>query len=241
MLDVHPPHEAAHTWKDFFIHVGTICVGLLIAVGLEQSIEAFHRATERRELLHDLHTECERNIKMLVPDLISYRGLVDWDTRAVIALRSVPVVGGSITVTLPAQSSHPGPPHAPSRAVWAVAKSSGKVALLPESQAEAFDRVDLQAEQFRLAADRTNAATRALANFDLRTGTTVEPGATLHLTPAQRDDLLASLTTNITEALGTINWVASWQGASEAVLDGVTDQDEMSVYMDRARAAAIPH
>jgi hypothetical protein len=33
MLDVHPPHEAAHTWKDFFIHVGTICVGLLIAIG----------------------------------------------------------------------------------------------------------------------------------------------------------------------------------------------------------------
>ena len=32
MLDVHPPHEAAHTWKDFFIHIATICVGLLIAV-----------------------------------------------------------------------------------------------------------------------------------------------------------------------------------------------------------------
>ena len=24
MLDVHPPHEAAHTWKDFFIHIATI-------------------------------------------------------------------------------------------------------------------------------------------------------------------------------------------------------------------------
>jgi len=23
MLDVHPPHEAAHTWKDFFIHIAT--------------------------------------------------------------------------------------------------------------------------------------------------------------------------------------------------------------------------
>jgi hypothetical protein len=54
MLDVHPPHEAAHTWKDFFIHVGTICVGLLIAIGLEQTVELFHHrheANHAREML----------------------------------------------------------------------------------------------------------------------------------------------------------------------------------------------
>jgi|GEM_PF-3654432 len=28
MLDVHPPHEAAHTWRDFFIHIVTIVLGL---------------------------------------------------------------------------------------------------------------------------------------------------------------------------------------------------------------------
>ena len=39
MLDVHPPHEAAHSWKDFFIHIATIVVGLLIAVSFEQTVE----------------------------------------------------------------------------------------------------------------------------------------------------------------------------------------------------------
>jgi hypothetical protein len=38
MLDVHPPHKAAHTFKDFFIHIATIVIGLLIAVGLEQTV-----------------------------------------------------------------------------------------------------------------------------------------------------------------------------------------------------------
>jgi hypothetical protein len=28
MLDVHPPHSLTRTWKDFFIHVGTICLAL---------------------------------------------------------------------------------------------------------------------------------------------------------------------------------------------------------------------
>lgn len=32
MLEVHPHYEAAHSWKDFFIHLGTITIGLLLAL-----------------------------------------------------------------------------------------------------------------------------------------------------------------------------------------------------------------
>jgi hypothetical protein len=32
MLEMHAPHQLVHTWKDFFIHIATIVVGLLIAV-----------------------------------------------------------------------------------------------------------------------------------------------------------------------------------------------------------------
>jgi hypothetical protein len=39
MLNVHASRESIHTWKDFFIHIATICVGLLIALGLEQTVE----------------------------------------------------------------------------------------------------------------------------------------------------------------------------------------------------------
>ncbi len=50
MLDVHPPHASAHTWRDFFIHIATIVIGLLIAIGLEQSVEFFHHRHQRNEL-----------------------------------------------------------------------------------------------------------------------------------------------------------------------------------------------
>lgn len=44
MLDVHPAHHPANSWKEFFIHIATIVLGLLIAVGLEQTVEYFrHR------------------------------------------------------------------------------------------------------------------------------------------------------------------------------------------------------
>jgi len=53
MLDVHPAHHAATTWRDFFIHIATIVLGLLIAVALEQTVEYFHH----RHLAHEAHEQ----------------------------------------------------------------------------------------------------------------------------------------------------------------------------------------
>ncbi len=50
MIDIHPPHHAASTWRDFFIHIATIVVGLCIAVGLEQTVEHFHQRHQLQEL-----------------------------------------------------------------------------------------------------------------------------------------------------------------------------------------------
>lgn len=50
MLDVHPPHTPTHSWRDFFIHIATIVIGLLIAIGLEQTVEYFHELHQLREL-----------------------------------------------------------------------------------------------------------------------------------------------------------------------------------------------
>ena len=50
MIEVHPPHHAATTWRDFFIHIITIVVGLLIAIGLEQTVEHFHQRHQLQEL-----------------------------------------------------------------------------------------------------------------------------------------------------------------------------------------------
>ena len=64
MLDVNPPHEAAHSWKDFFIHIATIVIGLLIAVGLEQTVEVIHHHNQvvqtRRELEHERESNRQR-------------------------------------------------------------------------------------------------------------------------------------------------------------------------------------
>ena len=59
MLDVHPPHEAAYSWRDFFVHLATITIGLLIALSLEGCVEWRHH----RNLVHEAETSLQREIR----------------------------------------------------------------------------------------------------------------------------------------------------------------------------------
>jgi len=61
MLDVHPAQHAASTWRDFFIHIATIVIGLLIALGLEQTVEYFHHRIEVKRTREELRLEREAN------------------------------------------------------------------------------------------------------------------------------------------------------------------------------------
>ena len=67
MLDVHAPHETLQTWKAFFIHLATIVIGLLIAVGLEQTVEYFHHRQQVAEIRRSLYLMgiSERNVARL--------------------------------------------------------------------------------------------------------------------------------------------------------------------------------
>ena len=61
MLDVHPPTAAIHGWKDFFVHIATITIGLLIAIGLEQTVEYVHHLEQLRTVRYELAKELDEN------------------------------------------------------------------------------------------------------------------------------------------------------------------------------------
>jgi hypothetical protein len=54
MIEVHPPHEDVHTWRQFFIHIAAITIGLLIAIGLEQTVVYFHHRHQLQEARREL-------------------------------------------------------------------------------------------------------------------------------------------------------------------------------------------
>ena len=65
MLDVHPAHHAATTWHEFLVHIATIVLGLLIAVGLEQTVEYVHHRIQARETRENLQQEIAKNLEIL--------------------------------------------------------------------------------------------------------------------------------------------------------------------------------
>jgi hypothetical protein len=61
MLDVHPPNTKLHSVGEFFLHLFTITIGLLIALGLEAAAERHHHHQQRGEAESNLRQEITDN------------------------------------------------------------------------------------------------------------------------------------------------------------------------------------
>jgi len=140
----------------------------------------------------------------------------------------------SLPVAAPVSSAS-----APLMPAWAVARTNGKAALLPEDRAEVYERLAHEAEQLEGAKERLRKVQLDTIAFGLRLGTAVEAGATLHLIPADRDILMQSLASELASYIEVIHWNALWAGACEAVADNVTSTAAMTPYL-RKRLAALP-
>jgi hypothetical protein len=150
MLDVHPAHHAANSWRDFFVHIATIALGLLIAVGLEQTVEWVHHRHQLHQLEEDLHAEGLRNLHVAL-DNIAYMEQV----RNYYAAQYAELVRASRAHRAPAGLT----PHLPkgvryikpAYAVWTVAQQSGTLGLLPREDAQRYVRLY---SVVQMAADR---------------------------------------------------------------------------------------
>lgn len=65
MLEVHPPEHAPHSVRDFFLHIFTITIGLLIALGLESMVEWRHHVHLGHQAAETMRRELEENRKDL--------------------------------------------------------------------------------------------------------------------------------------------------------------------------------
>jgi hypothetical protein len=95
MLDVHAPHERMEGYKDFFLHLFTITVGLLIALSLEGCVEWQHHRHLVRDADAGLHREIGENIKVVAPlrqQIKEEQKLLAKDLDVLAVLRADPTV-----------------------------------------------------------------------------------------------------------------------------------------------------
>jgi hypothetical protein len=227
MLNVHPPHETAHTWKDFCIHIATITVGLLIAIGLEQSVEAIDHWHERGKLERQLHEETQRNLALVQTNIAHLKKLRVWLDSSIVALNAAPVTNGTISrYVLPPQPDNDGSVWTPSRTVWSVAKTSGAVAYLPDDEAQVYARVEFEAEQLERGEVEMGRATAPMS--DILRSWEGEPRERLQsLTAAERDDLVRALAVASNGVNKMIGDELIESGACRGALQGARSVDEI--------------
>ena len=154
MLDVHPPHQPVHGWRDFFVHLSTIAVGLLIALGLEACVEWMHHRQQVGEVREALGRERAENQKRFVEDTAFSRQDAAILENDLLVLRYCQSHPGTADSNLPGVFVLTNSYQRSVDAAWKMAQATTVTALMPQEEVPGtaelysfFDRVDRAHEE----------------------------------------------------------------------------------------------
>lgn len=157
MLEVHPPTEPVHGWRDFFIHLITITIGLGIALSLEGCVEWRHHRSLVREAQKSLQVEIEANAHELqnaLNNVHEEQKVLAQDVdilRKIIANPKVPNQGTpKILFNLPSFDD----------VSWETAKATGALSYMPYERAHQYS--DIYKQQDLVDATEQQAARDAI-------------------------------------------------------------------------------
>jgi hypothetical protein len=204
MLDVHPPHEAIHTRKGFVLHIATITIGLLIAIGLEQTVEYFHHRNVVRETRTALEEEKHENIRRFHENVTTHvmmMGYLHNNIRIFQYLREHP---GTPQEKLPGVLYWAIGAQEPTEAAWSTAQQTNAISLMPRAEVNALTAMYAKLDySWRVYQPIFSALARS-ADYFTRTGDVST------LSPAEVDSEIEQLTgIQAAEAVygDTLSWV----------------------------------
>ncbi|MES2391359.1 MAG: hypothetical protein V4555_06950 [Acidobacteriota bacterium] len=146
MLDVHAPEHNIGGVRDFLIHLLTITVGLLIALGLENAVEAMHHRHQRKEAEAMIRQEIRENEKLIEDSEAQFKQELDGMNTVLASLEMV-TQGKKPTFEEKSFVFHQSPMQ---DAAWRTAASTGALSYMEYGQVERFS--DAYKEQDQLDA-----------------------------------------------------------------------------------------
>ena len=129
MIDIHPLQHGPITRRDFFVHLFIVVLGILIAIGLEQTVELVHRHHEAGQARENIREEIQANIGILQQDAEQLSAVEKDLGRDMDLLDS-----NEPEAQIISQLSYPFRLVKPHEAAWNAAKIHGSLALLPQEK-----------------------------------------------------------------------------------------------------------
>ncbi len=225
-MHIHKP-KALHGWREFLGEIGVIVCGVLIAIALDQTVEALHHRGEAKEMIRKLREESLENRRLVDHDLEgckTQQAAINKDIDAVgVALRSG---------RLPAPPENPPPvtPLQPPDAAWITIRDSGLLPIMPKLTIDNYWKIDYTNQ----AVGRVGqAASTARAQL----GALIETAHQRPMDQALADDLLLRLNQYRTDENNFCGLLAFFRQANELVLAGKSMTLDTAGDLERARAS----
>jgi hypothetical protein len=223
-MEVHAPDHGIHSWRDFLVHMGTICLGLLIALGLEQAVIAIHDAHRRAELRAALDSDSRQDVVDSKRSEATAGGSIAWTLDRVSQVRTALAKNAALA---PRQRAHLPQMDLIDDAAFKAAKASGSLALLPQEDVLAYSEedgvVDLAVKTF----DAWSASSRNLRAFELQFRTPAGAYDFSAATPADLHRYLDLLMDSVLAAAAFRFWNEQDRGAEIALLHGERDLNRL--------------
>jgi hypothetical protein len=219
MLDVHPAPHAAHSWREFFIHIATIVLGLCIAVGLEQTVEYFHHRHQLHSLQEALQKSGEANADYMKDNIAMVQSVMDWAMGQAAALEHAGPTGALTLRRMPVAELY-----APDTGVWLAAKANGQAGLLSAAEQNWLEDLDVLESQIYVSnASAVGQLKTAYAALDLAIvgHATETPSGDLDLStlnPAQRSTVIERLRSIVEQTRRVMSDMVSYSDENEYIL-----------------------
>lgn len=145
MLDVHAPHNRMNGFQDFLLHLLTITIGLLIALGLEGCVEWRHHRALVHEAEDGMRGEISQNlgtVASLQKQIVQQQKQLDTDLEVLAGMRVHPEAKhGQLSFGFGLEGFND--------VAWKTAQSTGAMGYMPYSSARTYsDIYDTQAEVY---------------------------------------------------------------------------------------------
>jgi hypothetical protein len=158
-MEIHKP-KPWHGWREFAKEVGTIVLGVLIAIGFEQAVEALHHAAQAREMVRKLREESLGNRHVIDYDLgrchseiAAAARDIDVLSQAIRARR----LAGLVVAPLPPQGLY-----RPGDAAWVTIRDSALLSIMPQRTIDNYWKIDATNESMTLHSRQAGEAFRRL-------------------------------------------------------------------------------
>ena len=138
MLEVHPPNEPVHSWRDFLIHLTTITIGLLIALSLEGAVEFWHHRSLVHEAEASMQIEINANARELQNALDDVRKEQDFLKKDIEVMKKVianPKVPNNEEMRVDFRI------RTFADVSWKTAESTGALSYMPYERAQEYARI----------------------------------------------------------------------------------------------------